>query len=160
MMANVAQLVNNLHALFLSSRENCIVTPTYHIFDMYQGHQGAVAIRTAVAKESIAFTGKGGEEEEIENLSVSASYKDDVATVTIANLSAEEDMEFCLVSVGAALENAAEMKVLADSDYHAHNTFEEPERVKVKTLAVDLNNKIVIPKAGVVMIRAKIKELE
>ena len=38
-MANVAQLVNNLHALLLVSGENCIVTPTYHVFHMYKNHQ-------------------------------------------------------------------------------------------------------------------------
>lgn len=160
LMANVAQLVNNLHALFLSSGENCIVTPTYHIFDLYQGHQGATAIRTAVAKEKMSFTGKDGEKEEIETLSVSASHKDGTVTVTIANLSADEDAVLCLAPVGAELENTAEIKVLADSDYHAHNTFEEPERVSVKTLTVDTGENIVVPKAGVVMLQAKIKARE
>ena len=41
-MANVAQLVNNLHCLFLAGGEHCITTPTYHIFDMMKWHQGGL----------------------------------------------------------------------------------------------------------------------
>lgn len=44
-MANVAQLVNNLHALFLASGENCIVTPTY----MY-----SICIRNTRARQRCA----------------------------------------------------------------------------------------------------------
>ena len=156
LMANVAQLVNNLHALFLASGEHCIVTPTYHVFDMYKGHQGAEAIRTAVEKERIPFIGREETEEEIENLSVSASYKDDMVTITIANLSTQQDASLCLTPVGKQLEGTALMQVLAEEDYHAHNTFEEPNRVTVRTQSVDLNCEFTVPRAGVVTIEARI----
>ena len=156
LMANVAQLVNNLHALFLASGEHCIVTPTYHVFDMYKGHQGAAAIRTAVEKERIPFIGREEKEEEIENLSVSASYKDDLVTITIANLSAQQDASLCLAPVGQQLEGTAQMQVLAEEDYHAHNTFEEPNRVTVRTQSVDLSREFAVPKAGVVTMEARI----
>lgn len=157
MMANVAQLVNNLHALFLSAGEHCIVTPTYYIFKMYQEHQGAAAVCTAVEKEQITFTDKDGSEKTLENLSVSASYKDGFVTVTIANLSATRDEELQLVPVGIQTEETAQMQILANEDYHAHNTFEHPEAVSIRETEVSPMQKVVVPKAGVVSIRIRMK---
>ena len=83
-----------------------------------------------------------------------------LSTSRIANLSADEDAVLCLAPVGAVLENTAEIKVLVDPDYHAHNTFEDPERVSVKTYTADPGEEIVIPRAGVVMIQAEIRAQE
>ena len=40
-MANIAQINNVLQAMVLTKGEKMIVTPTYHIFEMYKVHQGA-----------------------------------------------------------------------------------------------------------------------
>ena len=40
-MANIAQLVNVLQALILTEGEKMLLTPTYHVFDMYQVHHDA-----------------------------------------------------------------------------------------------------------------------
>jgi alpha-L-arabinofuranosidase len=40
-MANLAQTVNVLQALVLTNKEKMLLTPTYHIFDLYQVHQDA-----------------------------------------------------------------------------------------------------------------------
>ena len=40
-MANVAQLVNNLHSLFLADGDRFVATPTFHVYTMYRPHQGA-----------------------------------------------------------------------------------------------------------------------
>src|SRR5579859_2169293 len=45
-MANVAQLINNLHSLFLAVEDKFVVTPNFHIFDMYSAHQNGRAVRT------------------------------------------------------------------------------------------------------------------
>jgi alpha-N-arabinofuranosidase len=43
-MANLAQTVNVLQSLIRTDAANLLLTPTYHAFAMYQGHQGATAI--------------------------------------------------------------------------------------------------------------------
>jgi len=43
-MANLAQTVNVLQALILTDGASMITTPTYHVFDMYQAHQGAILL--------------------------------------------------------------------------------------------------------------------
>ena len=136
-MANVAQLVNNLHALFLASGEHCITTPTYHIFDMYKGHKGAEAIDAVFAAED----GK---------LSVSASEKDGKTLVTVANLTYGEDIEITLCAAGGCIPEKGVLRILAADDPHAHNTFDAPEAVKPVTVEADLTKPVKVPAAGVI----------
>ena len=142
-MANVAQLVNNLHALFLAGGENCIVTPTYHVFDLYQGHQGATAIGTAVTNN-----------DEFKNsISVSASVKDGKTLVTVGNLSCTEDSMILLNSVGMDLPKTAVLRLLTANDIHAHNTFDNPTAVTVQISDIDPTKPIHLPKASVAAIQ-------
>lgn len=141
-MANVAQVVNNLHSLFLSEGENCITTPTYHVFDMYKEHQGAEAIDIAVT-----------ENDDFENsLTVSASVKDNKTLITIGNLSCTEDVEFSLEGVGISLPDDADVTLLYSADMRDHNTFTEPEKVIPKSMKTDLKKSITIPKTGIMSI--------
>ncbi|PTY06687.1 alpha-N-arabinofuranosidase [Opitutaceae bacterium EW11] len=38
-MANIAQMVNVLQAMILTDKEKMLLTPTYHVFEMYKGFQ-------------------------------------------------------------------------------------------------------------------------
>lgn len=145
-MANVAQLVNNLHALFLAAGEHCIVTPTYHVFDMYKEHQGATAIQ--------AFVTDDGEREP--SLSVSASLKNGKLLVTLANLSCRTDAEVSLACVGASVKERATMRVLACNDMHAHNTFEDPEAVQPTQIEISTKRPVTVPRAGVVALELEL----
>jgi alpha-N-arabinofuranosidase len=40
-MANIAQTVNVIQAMILTKGEKMLLTPTYHVFDMYKVHQDA-----------------------------------------------------------------------------------------------------------------------
>jgi alpha-N-arabinofuranosidase len=67
-MANIAQMVNVLQAMILTDKEKMIVTPTYHVFDMYKVHQGATLLRSELACRDYRF-----EQDKVSALSVSAS---------------------------------------------------------------------------------------
>ena len=142
-MANVAQLVNNLHALFLARGDDCITTPTYHVFDMYREHQGAQAIAVTVT-DNDTFE---------KSISVSASVKDGKTLVTIGNLSCVEDAQLLLSGVGADIPERAEAVLLYHEDMHAHNTFDDPQKVVPTHMDLDLTKPIVIPKAAILAIR-------
>jgi alpha-N-arabinofuranosidase len=43
-MANIAQMVNVIQSLVLTDGPRMVVTPTWHVFDMYKVHQGATLI--------------------------------------------------------------------------------------------------------------------
>jgi alpha-N-arabinofuranosidase len=138
MMANAAQLVNNLHTLFLAGGNNCITTPTYHVFDMFKEHQGGVAIKTVIDNEIIKYKNPWGNDAEIKKLSVSASVKDGYITLTAVNVSACDDETVELSPVGFNFEDDCELTVLFNDDYHAHNTFEDPEAVRPVSYKINL----------------------
>ena len=50
-MANLAQAVNVLQALILTEGERMILTPTYHVFDLYKNHQNAELCYSSIADE-------------------------------------------------------------------------------------------------------------
>ena len=43
-MANIAQLANVLQAVVLTDKEKMVLTPTFHVFEMYSVHQGATLV--------------------------------------------------------------------------------------------------------------------
>ena len=140
-MANAAQTVNCLHSLFLTKGEKCFLTPVYHVFDMFKTHQGGTCLRVL---------------NEDPDVSVSASEKDNVITVTVANLSYSEDKE---LNVGISGDNGSfsfsDGVIICSDDPHDHNTFSEPQKVIPKRFTVDNSGKIRIPKASVVMVKIK-----
>ena len=146
-MANVAQLVNNLHCLFLASGENCIETPTFHVFDMFKTHQNGTAIKT-VAENNGALDAR---------ISVSASVKDGVMTVTLANCNCDEDAEISLNLLGGAYAGKATVTTLKGEKMNSHNTFEQPNAVTPTMVTdVSLDAPVTVPAAGVVCVRVAI----
>ncbi len=140
-MANVAQLTNNLHALFLAGGDKCIVTPTYHVFDMYKEHMGAASLECVVTDNS----------ELSSSVSVSASVKNGKTLVTIGNLSCREDAVISLEGVGMPIPEKVEAEILSADDIHSHNTFENPNAVSPKPYTISAD-RFVLPRAGILKI--------
>ena len=81
-MANIAQTVNVLQAIILTEGEKMVLTPTYHVFDLYQHHMDAKELACAIE------TGKiGTAEHSVAGITASASEKDGIITLTLSNLS-------------------------------------------------------------------------
>ena len=58
-MTNIAQMVNVLQAMILTKEAETVLTPTYHVFRMYNVHQDAVAVPVDVpAEEKSAPSGR------------------------------------------------------------------------------------------------------
>jgi alpha-N-arabinofuranosidase len=54
-MANVAQLINTIHSLFLAHEDKFIVTPNFHVFEMYSAHQGGTSVRTVFSAPRVSY---------------------------------------------------------------------------------------------------------
>jgi len=148
LMANAAQVCNNLHCCLLcDGNENCIVTPTYHVFDMYKSHMGATAIRSLVSDNA----------ELQQKLSVSASKTEEEITVTVANLSCENEATFDLDILGAEVCSEATAIVLTATDMTAHNDFDNPSAVTPKSLTLDVSKPVTVPAASVLTLIVKVK---
>lgn len=101
-MANIAQTVNVLQAVILTDGDRMVLTPTYHVFDLYKAHQDAQLV------ESRVDCGEVGEgDDAFPQLSASASLKDGLLTLTIANSSPTEAVDTAIEVDGLQLKRAA-----------------------------------------------------
>jgi alpha-N-arabinofuranosidase len=126
-MANVAQLVNCLHSLFLADGDRFLLTPTYHIFDMFTPHMGARAVRTVFSSPPSNYQ-RNGKPADLWGLNGSASINGKQLTLTVTNSHMSEPREAEIAIRGAAV-SSARARVLSHKDVHAHNTFEDPRVV-------------------------------
>ena len=68
-MANIAQVVNVLQSVILTEGEKMILTPTYHVFNMYKNHQEATLVESYIETKMIGID----EENQVPNLHESVS---------------------------------------------------------------------------------------
>jgi alpha-N-arabinofuranosidase len=125
-MANLAQVINVLQAVILTEGEKMVLTPTYHVFDMYKVHQDATSLAATV--DSAPYT-RGGES--IPQVSVSAS-KDAAGRIHISlcNLDSDSaaDIEIDIRGLAAQGLQVTGTELTAGVK-DAHNTFEQPGAV-------------------------------
>jgi alpha-N-arabinofuranosidase len=126
-MANVAQLVNTIHSLFVAHEDRFIVTPNFHVFSMYAAHQGATALRTTFAAPTIAVN-RDGQPRTLWGLNGSASRRGSELMATVVNPHATEPREATIVLRGATAREAR-ATVLTAADLRAHNSFDRPDAV-------------------------------
>ena len=154
-MANIAQMVNVLQSVLLTDGDRMIKTPTYHVFDMYKHHQGAKLLQSALSDEEKT----GIDEWKVPLISESVSEKDGLMTITLNNLSLDEDKELAVSFSENKTRKVEEATVLTAGDVHDINTFEAPDKVKTEAFngfRAEGNDMIVtLPKASVVTVRVR-----
>ena len=123
-MANVAQLINTIHSLFLAHENRFTVTPNFHVFAMYAAHQGGQSVRTVFSAPTLAFA-REGRSQTLWGLGGSASLREKELTVTVVNPHATEPRE-CTIALRGATIREGRGSVLTSTDLRAHNSFEHP----------------------------------
>ena len=129
-MSNIAQVVNVLQAMILTEGGKMLLTPTYHVFDMYQGHQNARQL------ESYVETGLIGAEDafKVPSLHVSASQSASGKTlITVANLSDTDPAALDIRLAGLGRAAKVEGRLLTGATA-ACNTFEKPAAVAPQSM--------------------------
>jgi alpha-N-arabinofuranosidase len=130
-MANIAQVVNVLQAMILTHGEKMVLTPSYHVFEMYKVHQDA----TRVPVELEAPEYKLGEQS-MPSLSVSASRDEGGRVhVSIVNVHAKRAVELSCEVQGIEA-TSVRGSILTADELDAHNTFDSPDRVKPQAFEV------------------------
>lgn len=142
-MANVAQLINNLHSLFLAREDKFIVTPNFHVFEMYAAHQGGQAVRTAWLAQPLGPS--PARHPQLNALSGSCSLHDRQVVLTIVNTHHSAELETEIAVRGASIQ-AGSARTLASGDIHAHNSFEHPDAVEPKETTVGAAGKVLTHK--------------
>ena len=124
-MANLAQTVNVLQALILTDGPSMITTPTYHVFDLYQVHQDALLLPCSLSPDRYTFNDK-----QLPQVSISASRtSDEEIHLTACNVDPSREAELHC-EVRNTLVAAVTGTVLSAKEMGAHNTFQDPERVR------------------------------
>jgi alpha-N-arabinofuranosidase len=128
-MANIAQTVNVLQAMVLTDKERMLLTPTYHVFEMYKVHQDATMLPSSVACGQYVVGGKA-----IPQVTASASRdKAGKVHVSVSNLDPNRPAPLVCQLQGFAPKRATGRVLTADS-ISAHNTFDQPRTIEPKPL--------------------------
>ena len=124
-MANIAQTVNVLQAMILTDKEKMILTPTYHVFDLYKVHQDATSLPADVATSEYRVGDKA-----VPSVHASAS-RDQAGRIhlSVVNLQPQQAESVTVRLDGAAMTNV-QGQVLTAPALDSHNTFETPDAVK------------------------------
>lgn len=123
-MANIAQTVNVLQAMVLTDQAKMLLTPTYHVFEMYKVHQDATALRVDLISPDYAFG-----DQHIPAVSASAS-KNAAGKVhlSLVNTHAHEAVTVTCTLAGLEAKSVSG-RVLTAGAMNAHNTFDQPDAV-------------------------------
>ena len=125
-MANIAQLVNVLQSVILTEGAKMLLTPTYHVFKMYNCHQDAELLDSYVETKEI-----GKDNWNVPNLTESVSLgTDGKVHITMTNLSVSEDYE--IEGLLADTEVLEVKGTVLTNKMNAHNTFDAPEVVNTE----------------------------
>lgn len=128
-MANIAQLANVLQSMVLTRGEKMILTPTYHVFDLYQVHQGATLLPADIRSPNYQY-----ETIEVPSVSVSASRATDgVVNLSLVNLDPDHPVRVEVLTKGMILRTAVG-QVLTDKLADGHPDFDVPHAVEPASL--------------------------
>jgi alpha-N-arabinofuranosidase len=119
-MANIAQMINVIQAMILTDKEKMLLTPTYHVFDMYQPFQGATPYPVSTSGPSYDFNGFS-----LPAVDASAARsKDGKLILALVNLDPNRSALVLTNLTGHARGN-----ILSGPAMDTHNTFDAPETI-------------------------------
>ena len=156
-MANIAQLINVLQAVILTDGAKMVLTPTYHVFEMYKEHQGATLVQSAI--DSPVY-----ERFNIKTpyVSQSASVTENVEVImTLSNIDPDNVHDIALRIDGGNY-RIISARVLT-GDIQAYNDFDTPDVVSPSEVSVPevrfdglgTETSVVLPPCSVMTIKAQ-----
>jgi alpha-N-arabinofuranosidase len=153
-IANLAQTINVLQAVILTNEEKMLLTPTYHVMEMYTVHHDAKLIPIAVKSNDYMFGN-----EKLKAVWASAS-KDStgVVHISLVNIDSKNPADVN-VSLQAGKFNSITGRILTSAKLQDHNTFDNPNRIQPATFngaSLSGNNvNLKIPPFSVVVLALK-----
>ncbi len=124
-MANIAQTINVLQAVILTDKEKMVLTPTYHVFEMFKVHQGATSLGVDLTSPDYVF-----EKEKLPAVSASAS-RDAAGKVHLSLVNTDPKNAHTVTCTLAGLAaKSVNGRILTAAAMNAHNTFAAPAAVQ------------------------------
>ena len=155
-MANIAQVVNVLQAMILTNETQMVLTPTYHVFEMYNVHQDAEYL----ASDIITSKHSCDRAIAVPEVDVTASRKDGNMNISLVNTDLKNSKKV-LVSFDDAkcVSKVLSARVLTSKDVRDYNDFDKPEVVAPAAFKdykfTKAGLEVTLPPCSVVAISAK-----
>ena len=126
-MTNIAQTVNVLQAMILTEDggDRMILTPTYHVFELYKVHQDATLLPLALTSDAYTYGDTA-----IPAISATAS-RDSAGRVHVSLSNSDPHTDHTVTCTLRGI-NVGRMsgRILTAVNMDTHNTFDEPGRVQ------------------------------
>jgi alpha-L-arabinofuranosidase len=124
-IANLAQCVNVLQAVILTNKEKMILTPTYHVMEMYNVHQDATMLPVKIISNDYSFGN-----EKLPAVSVSASKdKNGVTHISLVNIDASKSQDIS-VNINGAKYTSVTGRIITSKKLQDYNSFDEPNKIQ------------------------------
>jgi Alpha-L-arabinofuranosidase len=157
-MANIAQIANVLQSMILTDTTgngHIVLTPTYHVFKMYQPFQDATYLPLDIKCDSM----KVRDNRTIPMVSASAAKtKDGNIVISLANVSLDKAQNIDVDIEDAGIKNISG-EILTSKNIGDYNDFNNPDVVKpvpFKDVKVKRNSlKVKIPAKSIVVLNIK-----
>jgi len=123
-MACLAQAVNVLQAVILTNQEKIILTPTYHVMEMYNVHQDAKLLPVSVQTNNYTYGN-----ESLPAVSCSAS-KDSLGLthVSLVNIDSK-NTQTVTINIDGAKYSSLKGRILSSAKLQDYNSFDKPETI-------------------------------
>lgn len=153
-VANLAQCVNVLQAVILTDETKMLLTPTYHVMQMYSVHQDAKLLPISI--KSPLYTHNG---ESLPALSASVSKdKNGLIHISLVNIDAKKEHKIEIDMQELGIKNVTGT-ILASSKLQDHNSFDNPTKIQPTTFKGFEIKKgklvITVPPFSVIMLEGK-----
>ncbi|MCB9260495.1 MAG: alpha-N-arabinofuranosidase [Ignavibacteriales bacterium] len=151
-MTNIAQMVNVLQAMILTDNEKMLLTPTYHVFEMYKVHKGAINLPLEL-KTSNYTVG----DESIPSVNATASINSNgIVHISLCNVDPNNNDEV-KIDLEKFINGKISGRVLTSEEMNALNSFDEPQNVEPKTFTdfrfTDNNITVNLPAKSIVVLK-------
>ncbi|MBE8722564.1 alpha-N-arabinofuranosidase [Sphingobacterium pedocola] len=151
-MANLAQTINVLQAVILTEGEKMLLTPTYHVMEMYKVHQDATLIPLKLTSEDFTF-----KDEHIPAVSVSASQNSSGQThISLVNIDPKVAKKIS-VDMGEINAKAVNGRILTAKKLRDYNSFLEPQKISPQQFTAAVLNggkiEVEIPPFSVIVLQ-------
>src|SRR6476659_2457995 len=124
-MANLAQCINVLQAVILTNEEKLVLTPTYHVMEMYNVHQDAALIPMEITSNDYILGDK-----KLKAVSASASRdKNGVVHISLTNIDAHNNQDVT-IDISSLKVKTVTGRILQSAKLQDHNSFDDPTKIK------------------------------
>jgi alpha-N-arabinofuranosidase len=111
--------------VILTNKEKLVLTPTYHVMEMYNVHQDAVLLPVMTSSNEYVYGNQ-----RLPAISASASRdKNGVTHISLVNIDAKK-MQEVSIDIRGAVYKTISGRVVSSATLQDHNSFDSPEKIK------------------------------